>query len=176
MPRPLKVYRTAVGFRDAYVAAPSKAAALRAWGTEKDLFARGAAEVVTDPALTKAALQAPGDVVYQTRGGLAEQVAALGPLPKASKKSAAPKSAKPAPKRKPSPRPSRADLDAAEAAIAALHAKQERAEAMMRDKERALAKEREDMEQRHAEQRAKLERAADKARKSYQDALQDWEP
>ena len=44
----LKVFRTPTGFHDAYVAAPSRKAALAAWGAEADLFARGTAEEVTD--------------------------------------------------------------------------------------------------------------------------------
>ncbi|MCP2775198.1 hypothetical protein, partial [Salmonella enterica] len=53
MPRAakLKVYRTPIGFHDAYVAAPSQKAALQAWGSDADLFARGVAEQVADPAL-----------------------------------------------------------------------------------------------------------------------------
>lgn len=31
----LRLYQTALGFHDAYVAAPSKKAALEAWGTKK---------------------------------------------------------------------------------------------------------------------------------------------
>ena len=78
MPRALKVYRTAIGFHDAYVAAPSMKAALAAWGTDKNLFARGVAEQVTDPALTAAALARPGEVVRVPRGSPAEHVRALG--------------------------------------------------------------------------------------------------
>ena len=54
MPRAakLKVFRTPIGFHDAYVAAPSQKAAMEAWGSGTDLFARGEAELVTDPALT----------------------------------------------------------------------------------------------------------------------------
>ena len=37
--RKLQVFRTAIGFDDALVAAPSRKAALTAWGAEKDLFA-----------------------------------------------------------------------------------------------------------------------------------------
>lgn len=44
----LKVYRTATGFHDAYVAAPNQKAALETWGSDKDLFARCAAKIVTD--------------------------------------------------------------------------------------------------------------------------------
>ena len=48
MARALKVFRTAAGFHDAYVAAPSRKAALEAWGADVDLFARGIAEHPAD--------------------------------------------------------------------------------------------------------------------------------
>ena len=48
MARALKVYRTPIGFHDAYVAAPSQKAALAAWGADANLFARGSAEQVTE--------------------------------------------------------------------------------------------------------------------------------
>ena len=180
MPRPLKVFRTTMGFRDAYVAAASKAAALRAWGTEKDLFARGAAEEVTDPELMRDALGAPGEVVYRTRGGLEEQVAALGKLPSRKKTkpepSVKPAKAQAAPARPPRPRPSRAALEAAEAAIAALQTEQDQAEAELETRERALAAEREAMEHRFTKDREALQRKQDDARTAYQAALKDWEP
>jgi hypothetical protein len=78
VPTKLKVYRTAIGFYDAYVAAPSQKAALEAWGSEHNLFARGVAELVTDPALTKVPLASPGEVVKRLRGSAAEQIAARG--------------------------------------------------------------------------------------------------
>jgi hypothetical protein len=181
VPAKLKVFRTAVGFRDAYVAAPSKAAALRAWGTDKDLFARGGAELVTDEALMQEALSKPGEVVYRTRGGLEEQIAALGTLPKrdAQQREAEPPpkpSPKPSPKRKPKPRPSRAKLEAAEQAIAELEHEREEADAAMRERERALAAERAAMEARFAEQAERLKGAEHKAREAYQAALRKWEP
>ena len=49
----LKVYRMPIGFHDAYVAAPSRKAALAAWGSDADLFARGVAEQVDDPDLAR---------------------------------------------------------------------------------------------------------------------------
>ena len=101
--RKLKVYRTAIGFHDAYVAAPSKKAALEAWGTTKDLFARGAAELVDDPALTQEPLAHPNTVIKRARGSADEQIAAL---PANKIKGKAPKKVK---------RPSRAELDKAEA-------------------------------------------------------------
>jgi len=48
----LKVFRTPIGFHDAYVAAPSQKAALEAWGTDTNLFEAGAAELDTEPKLT----------------------------------------------------------------------------------------------------------------------------
>jgi hypothetical protein len=174
----LKVFRTAVGFRDAYVAAASKAAALRAWGTDKDLFARGSAELVTDEALQEEPLSKPGEVVYRTRGGLEEQIAALGKLPDRKSKSevAEPPEAKAKPARKPRPRPSRAKLEAAEQAIAELEKEREEADAAMRERERALAAERDAMEARFAERARRLKAAESKAREAYQAALRKWEP
>lgn len=183
MPRQLKVFRTAVGFRDAYVAAPSRAAALRAWGTDKDLFARGGAEEVTDPALTGEALAKPGEVVYRTRGGLQEQVAALGPMPvrktkrspaESKKDSASPPARKLA--SKPKPRPSRAALEAAEGALADLQHEQEQAEAAMRQRERALAAERSEMNKRFAQELKSLQRKQKMERATYDEALRKWNP
>lgn len=73
----LKVYRTPIGFHDAYVAAPSQKAALDAWGADVDLFARGVAETVSDEALTREPLEQPGVVVRKLRGTADEQMAAL---------------------------------------------------------------------------------------------------
>ena len=105
----LKVFRTPIGFHDAYVAAPSQKAAIAAWGSGADVFARGEAELVTDPALTAAPLASPGTVVKRLRATAAEQIAALPP-----DDAAAPRHAKPAapkgtnkPAVKPKPRPSR---------------------------------------------------------------------
>jgi hypothetical protein len=39
----LKVFRTPIGFHDAYIAAPSQKAALEAWGSDKDIFSSVAA-------------------------------------------------------------------------------------------------------------------------------------
>lgn len=59
MARALKVYRTPIGFHDAYVAAPSQKAALAAWGTKKNLFARGDAGIVTDAKLSRTTARPP---------------------------------------------------------------------------------------------------------------------
>lgn len=82
MARRLKVFRTPIGFHDAYVAAPSRKAALAAWGTDADLFARGTAEEVTEARLTAEPLKRPGEVIRVSRGDLAAQLKALGPRKK----------------------------------------------------------------------------------------------
>lgn len=115
MPRQqkLKVFRTPIGFHDAYVAAPSRKAALEAWGSDSDLFARGIAEPVTDPELAREPLQNPGQVIRRLRGTEAEQIAALprrslpkrpstlnrtAAKPKTQKQTKAPQAAKPQPR------------------------------------------------------------------------------
>ena len=145
MPRAqkLKVYRTPIGFHDAYVAAPSQKAALKAWGSDANLFARGVAEQVTDAALTKEPLAHPGQVIRKLRGTAEEQLAAL---PAQRAKAGKPK---PTPKPKPKPRPSRDALDAAEKAIA-------------------------DEDRRHANERKKLDAQLDRARTSYERAMERW--
>lgn len=122
--RPLKVFRTAAGFQDAYVAATSQKAALEAWGSKTNLFAGGLAELVTDPKLTKAALAQPGVVIRVARGTAAQHLAAAGkqkaPAGKARVDDAAEleeeKAAPPKPKRR-KPKPRRAAFERAEAAL-----------------------------------------------------------
>ena len=95
----LKVFRTPIGFHDAYVAAPSQKAALKAWGAGTNLFAAGAAELVTDPKLTKKPLAHPGEVIRRVRGSADEHVRALGAETRKAKQ------AIPATKKKGLPRP-----------------------------------------------------------------------
>lgn len=186
MPRQLKVYRTPIGFHDAYVAAPSQKAALEAWGSDADLFARGVAEIVTDPALTKEPLASPGTVVRRLRGSADDHFAALPmtrakrprkaeparPAPRAAKAEPTPKSlstAKPPPKAR--PRPSRAKLDAAEEALDAIDRRHRDELAAMRRREEALATERRAIEQRQAREVEKLMRARERVKEAYDRAI-----
>jgi hypothetical protein len=75
--RKLKVFRTPIGFHDAYVAAPSQKAALEAWGADSNIFAQGIAEQVTDPKLMEEPLSLPGEVIRRVRGSHEEHLAAL---------------------------------------------------------------------------------------------------
>jgi hypothetical protein len=153
----LKVYRMAVGFHDAYVAAPSQKAAAAAWGSGTDVFARGEAELVTDPALTDEPLARPGEIVKRLRGTAAEQIAALGGRGRAGGRGAqeaAPADPRPdrqvgigqvrtgqAPAAK-AARPSRAALDATEAALAEAEARHAEALRAIEDRQAALDRER----------------------------------
>lgn len=185
MPRQLKVYRTPIGFHDAYVAAPSQKAALAAWGSAKDLFARGAAELVTDPALTAAPLATPGVVVKLSRGTAAEQIAALPPSrPKrrgaepVDEGEAAPARRAPAPARAPAPppmpKPSRQGLEKAEQALAEAETRHRQADRALAAEEAALAKRRKEQDRASAAERASLEEERDHERRSYDKAMAAW--
>ena len=114
----LKVYVTSAGFEDAYVAASSQAAALKAWGARGDLFGLGEAQVVTDPALTAEPLARPGEVVRRPRGDMAAMLAAAPKVERrADKPASAPAKAAPAP-----PPPDRSVLERAEKALTAARA------------------------------------------------------
>lgn len=172
----LKVFRTPIGFHDAYVAAPSQKAALAAWGSDANLFARGVAEVVTDPKLTKAPLAKPGEVIKVARGTAAEHIAALpkarAAQPKAAEKPA--KTAKPKPAAKPRPRPKRDRLDAAEAALVELETAQRTERRDLDRREAALRRERAALEKAQESARRKLEEARDRAERAYREALERW--
>jgi hypothetical protein len=167
MPRAqkLKVYRTPIGFHDAYVAAPSQKAALEAWGSDADLFARKVAEQVTDPKLMAQPLAHPGEVIRKLRGTAEEQLASL---PSAAKQRAS----KHAPKSR--PRPSRAAVDEAEKALAELDTRQQEERAQLASREAALARERSDLEARQRKALDKAAKARDRAEAAYEKALAKW--
>lgn len=171
MARALKVFRTPIGFHDAYVAAPSRKAALAAWGSAYDLFARGVAEEVSDPALTAEALASPGIVIRRSRGSAAEQFAALPPdrpAPPALNREAA------KPPREPIPRPNRDKLDAAERAIADAEARHVESERALAAREADLARERRTLTKAHAAEAEKLGRARDRVRRTYEEEMRRW--
>lgn len=175
----LKVYCTSIGFHDAYVAAPSKKAALKSWGSKKDLFARGAAELVTDPALERDALASPGTVIKVSRGSVAEQLAAL-PKDLVAAERTAKKTAKPGktpptpPAPKPEPRPSRDWLESAERAVAALKEKQKKALAVLAEREAKLAEERRRLLQDHFASMQQLVEERDECRRRFDAAMKRW--
>ena len=167
----LKVFRTPIGFHDAYVAAPSMKAALEAWGAEGNLFAQGIAEAVSDPKLMKAPLDRPGEVIRVARGTNGEHLkAAENSLSSAGKRAGTRTGSGVVKKQK----PSRAALDAAEETLAA-------AEQRHRDELRELAREQSmlDRRRREAERRYAVERdeaaaELDKAKRAFDRAMADW--
>jgi hypothetical protein len=173
MPRDvkLKVFRMPVGFHDAYVAAPSQAAAAAAWGADKGVFARGEAELVADPALAAEPLASPGKVIKRLRGTAAEHMAAL-PADEPETKREKPKGKA---KAKPVPRPSRAALDAAERSLAeAAERQSEELEALAR-REAELARERRALARSQEQEMERLNRERDEAAAAFEEAVRRWQ-
>ena len=171
MPK-LKVYRTPIGFHDAYVAAPSMKAALKAWGTEKNLFARGAAELVTDAKLTKEPLARPGEVIKRARGSAAEHRKAAG----SGKDTAG--EGKTATERKPvrrKPRPDRKPLEKAEQALSTARQRHELARADIDRRLEALQAKRRELVKTQESEIADLEKEREARESAYRRALDKWE-
>ncbi len=164
----LKVFKTPIGFHDAYVAAPSRRAALAAWGAGTDLFSAGIAEQVTvDKMAMAAALQRPGEVVRVGREGGTQD----NPSPRSASRS------RPLPqgewgKRK--PKPSRAAVARAEAAVAALEKKLAAERSDLAKAEERLAKRRRALDERQRQAMARAEAKRDAARERYRQAMAEW--
>lgn len=156
MPK-LKVFCATSGFHDSIVAAPSRPAALKAWGAKTDLFSMGAARLVTDPKIAKKALDRPGEVIRIKRSGGGEEVAA------------------PKRKAKPTRPPSRAKVEAAEKKLAELKTSQSRELEAIERELKALEKKRDTLAARHSKARAAAEEKAEQARDDYEAALADWD-
>jgi hypothetical protein len=172
----LKVFRTPIGFHDAYVAAPSQKAALEAWGADGNLFAQGIAERVDDPKLIEEPLANPGEVIKRVRGSAEEHVAALDrterkPKPKAQAEES---EAASKPKARPKPRPGRDELDAAEHAIERAEKKQRKKLAELDEKVRELERKRRDLQRKHEAERDELAGKRDRARAAYERAMEKW--
>lgn len=88
----LKVFVTSDGLTDYVVAASSRPKALAAWGAHQDLFKTGGARETEDPALVKAAVAQPGEVLRRpadSKGALAKVAKAPKPAkPKGPSKAA----------------------------------------------------------------------------------------
>ncbi|WP_070152646.1 hypothetical protein [Sphingobium phenoxybenzoativorans] len=191
MPK-LKVFRTPIGFHDAYVAAPSQKAALEAWGADANLFARGIAEVVTDTDLIEVPLQTPGKVIRVLRKAdeASEPTPARSKRPKArqsrspettapprrraAKATPAPPPPKAEKKPKPNPRPSRDALDKAEEALASEDEAYAEADRVLRNKEQAIKEERRKLRQAHDRVIEKLTSRRDKLKADYLRRIEAW--
>jgi hypothetical protein len=167
----LKVFRTSSGFHDSYVAAPSRAAALRAWGANTDLFAMGAAEEVTDAKLMAEPLATPGAIVKRSRGTAGEHMsAAASRKPKRGKSD--PKPPRP---RKVKPPPSRAKLDEADRRLAEAEARYELARGKLDEEVKRLNEKRRKLEQKHQAEIASQRGKRDRAAQAYRNAVKAWQ-
>jgi hypothetical protein len=176
--RPLKVFRTSIGFHDAYVATTSRKAALEAWGAGSDLFASGAAEPVNDASLVKAPLAQPGVVIRVARGSTAQHLAAAERVHKREAKLASARSKAPAPPVRPAkraPKPSRARLDKAEAALQRADKKYAASTAEIDARIEALRRERDTLRWARDTQTRKLEDRRTREEEAYREALDNWE-
>ena len=144
--RRLKVFQAPFGFYDTIVAVPSRAAALRAWGTRQDLFAFGQAHEVDNPESIAAALSQPGVVLKRaigTNAPVAKEATSLPILPDAPKpkvvKAASKQTAPPRPRAQP---PDRGALTRAETSLGAIDKarKAEEAEFHRQQEERDAAR------------------------------------
>ena len=172
----LKVFRTSIGFHDAYVAAPSQKAALEAWGADSNLFAQGIAEQVTEPELTAEPLERPGEVIKRLRGSAKEQLAAVGkaaPAKEGRKDRSRSKSGM-TKKEKP-PKPSRGEVERAEAALEEAQTRQRREAREIEREIEALERRRRELLRRHEAERDELQASRDRARRDYERALRAWE-
>ena len=173
----LKVFRTPIGFHDAYVAAPSMKAALEAWGSSTNLFSQGAAEVVTDPKLTKAPLARPGQVVRVPRGSEGEHFKALGKTKKEAGsriKSGMTKKGTGRGGKKRGRRPSSAAVERAEAALAGTEARHREALDKLRAEAAAIDKKRREIERKQRGERERLTAELDEAREKFRSAMEEW--
>lgn len=152
MARAPKVFTWSDGFHRYTVAATSRAKALAAWETDRDLFKEGVAEEAPEAPDAKAALAAPGAVIRRAEGGLKSAVEKL-PKPKVKKVDVAAEA-----KRK------RALADA-ETALEAAETEQRDAEAELERRRRNLNAEAAALTGSWTTRRAKLSKAIERLRR-----------
>jgi hypothetical protein len=147
----LKIFVTSDGLTDYVVAVSSRAKALAAWGVRQDVFKEGQARETDDPALVKAALAQPGEVLRRSAGAQGK-LAKLKPA----------KAAKPA-------GPSKAQLRRIadlEARLAGLQADHERASAKLAGERDRLDRRIAALEKAQAQEREALEVRLSAARRA----------
>jgi hypothetical protein len=147
----LKVFVTSDGLTDYVVAVSSRAKALAAWGVRQDVFKEGRGHETDEPALVKAALAQPGEVLRRPSGSRAS-LSKLKPA-----KAAKPKGPTAAQRRK---------VEDLETRLSALDAGLDRDLAVIEAERQALDRKAEAVKDRHAAQRAKLSASLDRAREA----------
>lgn len=146
MARAPKVFTWSDGFHRYTVAATSRARALAAWETDRDLFKEGVAAEAPDAPDAKAALAAPGAVIRRAESGLKS---AVDKLPRPQPRKGADDAEK---KRKQA-------LAEAEAALAAAEDEQRDAQGQIERRRRELEAEAGALSASWTRRRAKLETA-----------------
>jgi len=196
MPARLKVFQAHLGFFDTVVAAPSRAAALKAWGSRQNLFRDGQAKPAHDPGAITAALAKPGIVLRRPVGsnvafsenhslpqvpkGAQKAPEKKKPAEKVSSGSSKPSAAVPKPRAietpakpaaPPRPPPDRRALDAAEKALVDLKHEEERV--LVALAKRKTAFDEEELRTRNAfrARRKRAEEQVAKVRKDYVEKL-----
>lgn len=168
--RRLKVFEARFGFHDSVVAAPSRQAALDAWGVRQNLFAEGVAKISTDEAAVKAALAHPQTPLRRAIGskdgyGLAPNLPDIPDAPKRVK--AKPRTEALA---EPPPPPDRSALDVAQARLAELEAAHEKEKAELDRRQAALDREAEAARRRWRAERRKVEAVVSAEKRAYRAA------
>jgi hypothetical protein len=135
MPRALKVYFARLGFFESVVAAPSQAAALRAWGVHQDLFATGDAEPTDDAKAERAAQAHPGRPLKRAVGSHGDFALDAAPPDVAGRGRGGDGGGRARPP------PDRSRLDAAEASLDRVEEEQARGEAEFFRRREALEEE-----------------------------------
>ena len=139
--RKLKVFQAQFGFYDTVVAAPSQAAALRAWGVHQDLFASGEAKVTEDDKAVAAAIAHPETPLRRAVGSndpFQLEPANLPAVPDAPKRSVVKAAARTKTQAAPKPAADRAALDAAELTLRKLDESRKTEEAEFRRRQDEL--------------------------------------
>lgn len=171
--RKLKVFQAQFGFYDTVVAAPSQAAALRAWGVKQNLFASGDARITTDVAAVAAATAHPETPLRRAVGSsepFALEPANLPSVPDAPKKPVSRALPKARPASAAKPPADRSNLDAAEKALIALDEDRKRQEADFRREAEALEARRMTAQRAYAEAREGATSRIVAARSAYRKA------
>jgi hypothetical protein len=199
MARALKTFQAHLGFYDTIVAAPSQAAALKAWGSRRDLFREGFAKICDEPGAIAAASAKPGIVLRRAAGSKApfSENPALPQIPNvpkppkpAAKKIAKEPPAKAAPEKRkaqkeppplptpPQPKPAprakpgdRRGIETAEKSIAKVKTDEARALAALEKRKNALSQEERRIREDFRNQREKAEQKLVQARRAYAAAL-----
>ena len=171
--RRLKVFQAHLGFYETVVAAPSRAAALRAWGTHQNLFAGGQAAIADDPQAIAAALAHP-DVPLMRAVGSREPFAleskSLPTVPEAPKAPRSKPNAKTKPVASRKAPANRVKFDAAEAAARSLDDARKKEEATFRRRQDDLDAERAAAQAAYVEAHEAAVAAVAKARAAYRAA------